>query len=111
MITDKFLFEDGENDRKSIGSIGSDEAVLFLNPNNYTLEIDDLDAEYEVSAFDADVIEEENDAMLNDKLLKGKRDQLYSAIKSGRHQLDEAHMKAELCIGFKDKKQIKKNQK
>ena len=74
MITEKFLFEDGENDRKSIGSIGSDEAVLFLNPNNYTLEIDDLDAEYEVSAFDADIIEEENDAMLNDKLLKGKRD-------------------------------------
>ena len=74
MITEKFFFEDGESDRKSIGSIGSDEAVLFLNPNNYTLEIDELDAEYEVSAFDADVIEEENDAMLNDKLLRGKRD-------------------------------------
>ena len=74
MISEKFFFEDAENDRKSIGSIGSDEAVLFLNPNNYTLEIDDLDADYEVSAFDADVIEEENDDMLNDKLLKGKRD-------------------------------------
>ena len=71
LITEKFLFEDGENDRKSIGSIGSDEAVMFINPNNYTLEVDELDAEYEVSAFDADVIEEENDAMLNDKLLKG----------------------------------------
>ena len=74
MITERFLFEDGEDDRKSIGSIGSDEAVMFVNPNNYTLEVDELDAEYEVSAFDAEVIEEENDAMLNDKLLKDGRD-------------------------------------
>ena len=74
MISENFLFEDGENDRKSIGSIGSDEAVMFINPNNYTLEIDELDLDYEKSAFDVNVIEEEDDAMLNDKLLKGKRD-------------------------------------
>lgn len=41
-ITNKFLYDEGEDyDRKSCGSIGSDEAVMFVNPCNYTLEVDD----------------------------------------------------------------------
>ena len=44
MITEKFLFEqDGDCDQKSVGSIGSDEAVMFVNPCNYTLETDETD--------------------------------------------------------------------
>ena len=42
MITEKFLFDQNPDDGKSFGSIGSDEAVLFVNPCNYTLEDDDM---------------------------------------------------------------------
>lgn len=73
IITEKFLFdEDADDARSSCGSIGSDEAVLFVNPCNYTLEDDDYDADTkmanggrEVSAFDPDSILEENGAGLD----------------------------------------------
>jgi hypothetical protein len=42
LITEKLLFEDYDDDKKSVGSIGSNEAVMFINPNNYTLEVDEL---------------------------------------------------------------------
>jgi hypothetical protein len=38
LISDEFLFEKYDNDRT--GSIGSDEAVIFLNPTRYTVEQD-----------------------------------------------------------------------
>ena len=63
MITEKFLFEDMDDDKKSNGSIGSDDAVMFVNPNNYTLEADEfapVTGGFERSAFDdPDQIEEE----------------------------------------------------
>ena len=69
LISEKFLFED-DDDKKSIGSIGEDEAVMFVNPNNYTLEVDDVEsapsATGERSAFDPDIIEEEG-GLLGDK--------------------------------------------
>ena len=39
MITDRFLFDTDFDDKKSVGSIGSDEAVMFVNPNQYTLDV------------------------------------------------------------------------
>jgi hypothetical protein len=42
MITEKFLFEDMDDDKKSVGSIGSDDAVMFVNPNSYTLDAEDF---------------------------------------------------------------------
>ena len=64
LITQRFLMnddDDEDDDKKSCGSIGSDEAVLFVNPCNYTLEVDDYEiGGGEVSAFDPDIIEEEN---------------------------------------------------
>jgi len=63
MITEKFLFEDMDDDKKSNGSIGSDDAVMFVNPNNYTLETYEFEPAtggFERSAFDEpDQIEEE----------------------------------------------------
>jgi len=60
LVSDKFLIgqEDGDDDKKSVGSIGSDDLVCIVNPNNYTLEVDDyLDQPIgEVSAFDPDII-------------------------------------------------------
>lgn len=45
-ITEKFLFDQDIDDaRSSCGSIGSDEAVLFVNPCNYTLEDDEYGAD------------------------------------------------------------------
>ena len=59
LITPNFLFNDDE-DKKSCGSIGSEEAVLFVNPCNYTLDEDEADLEPmgEISAFDPEIIEE-----------------------------------------------------
>ena len=82
MITDKFLFDKDANsdddDKKSMGSIGSDEAVMFVNPCNYTLDVDEPEEDdgRERSAFDPDVIEEDS-SLLKDKPSVGSRDELY----------------------------------
>lgn len=55
MITDKFLFDTDFDDKKSCGSIGSEEAVMFVNPNQYTLDVDMddiMEPAREISAFD-----------------------------------------------------------
>lgn len=41
LIDEKLLF-DLDDDKKSEGSIGSDDAVMFVNPCPYTLEVDDI---------------------------------------------------------------------
>ena len=103
MITEKFLFEQDGDDAKSFGSIGSDEAVMFVNPCNYTLEADEWDKdEKEVSAFDS-IIEDES----GQGLLKGSKDELRQRIQSGDQSIDENHVKSELTLAFRDKKQIK----
>ena len=71
LITEKFLFDQDGDDAKSFGSIGSDEAVMFVNPCNYTLETDDYDdgdkkINVEVSAFDPDAIDDENENLVKD---------------------------------------------
>ena len=86
MITEKFLFDQNPDDGKSFGSIGSDEAVLFVNPCNYTLEDDDMlydshqkaiaNGNQEISAFDPDLIEEENNAGDKGENVFGNRDEL-----------------------------------
>lgn len=78
MITDKFLFDqESDDDKKSVGSIGSDEAVLFVNPCDYTLETDEHENDgREKSAFDPDVIEEDSGLLGKDKQA-GSRDELY----------------------------------
>lgn len=92
---------------------------MFVNPCNYTLEVDD--SEYlgsgglggEISAFDPDVIEEENTNLVpaGDKSSGGRREDLRRSLETGAHTLDEAHIKSELFIGFRDKKQVKKLKK
>jgi len=104
LITDAFLF-DQEDDAKSVGSVGSDEIVLFVNPNNYTLELDDYALGGEVSAFDPDIIEEENSST---QLKNVRRQDLKRMVEQGAHEVDEAHVKAELVLGIRDKKQVKK---
>ena len=111
IITESFLFDQQGNngkddDAKSFGSIGSDEAVMFVNPCSYTIEDDDYADQstfnQERSAFDPDVIEEENHA--GDKSVFGSRDELHRMIKDGSHSMDTASIKAELVLGFRDKK-------
>ena len=66
LVSDKFLLNDqDDDDKKSVGSIGSDELVCIVNPNNYTLEYDDFaDGTVEISAFDPEIVEEtENDGL------------------------------------------------
>jgi len=107
LITQQFLFDRDDDDKKSVGSVGSDEMVMFVNPNNYTLDLDDCDPSHEISAFDPDIIEEET-AINN---AKPRREELERMLREGRHQLDEAHIKAELVLGMRDKKQVKKLRK
>ena len=95
LITEKFLFDQNADDVKSCGSIGSDEAVLFVNPCNYTLDDDDdlFDKKasnngQEVSAFDADLIEEENSAGDKGENVFGNREELQRMIQDGSHSVD-----------------------
>jgi len=86
---------------------------MFVNPCNYTLEDDDDDSAKnhggaEISAFDPDVIEEEN---APDKGEFANRDELQKKIKDGSHPLDQAVIKAELALGFRDKKQLEREKK
>ena len=68
MITDKFLFDTDFDDKKSCGSIGSNEPVMFVNPNDYTLDVDMddiMEPAKEISAFDdPDRIEEESNLVV-----------------------------------------------
>mmetsp|Transcript_15026 Transcript_15026/g.20406 ORF Transcript_15026/g.20406 Transcript_15026/m.20406 type:complete len:202 (+) Transcript_15026:1314-1919(+) len=106
LVSDKFLFDqDADDDKKSVGSIGSDELVCIVNPNNYTLEVDDFGDFGEVSAFDPDIIEEETDS------LKMSREDLLRGIRDGSHNLQENHVMAELVLGVRDKKQARKLKK
>ena len=41
----------------------------------------------------------------------GNRDELQRMLKAGTHTLDQAVIKAELVLAFRDKKQIKKEAK
>ena len=67
----------------------------------------------EVSAFDTDVIEEEDGPGLDkgEADAIGNRDEMQRMLKAGTHSLDHAVIKAELVIGFRDKKQVKKEKK
>ena len=91
---------------------------MFVNPCNYTLDDDDLQdissgPGGEKSAFDPDFIEEENAAGDKGDNVFGTttREELHNMIKDGSHSVDTASIKAELVIGFRDKKQHKKEQK
>lgn len=92
-----------------MGSVGSDEIVLFVNPNNYTLNLDELDLQgsKEISAFDPEIIEEDS----NSDQQKVRSQDLKRMIDEGSHEMDEAHIKAELVLGIRDKKQAKKLRK
>ena len=57
-----------------------------------------------MSAFDPDAIEEENRGLVE---AHGRKD-LERMINEGQHSVDHAHIKAELWLGFRDKKQLKK---
>jgi len=60
LVSGNFLFDD--DDKKSVSSIGSDDLVCIVNPNNYTLEVDEFAERsgFEISAFDPEIIEEES---------------------------------------------------
>ena len=86
------MFDDVDDDKKSSGSIGSDDVVMFVNPCKYTLEVDTtvIEPMGEVSAFDPEIIEEEEnkDLLCGDKGMADNRELLYNAIKSGEHEMD-----------------------
>jgi len=61
LISDEFLFEKYDTDRTM--SIGSDDAVLFLNPTKYSLFDDDLEnSDAKHSAFE-EIHEDENSSL------------------------------------------------
>ena len=89
---------------------------MFVNPCNYTLEVDD--SEYgtgrpigEVSAFDPDVIEEEGQDKGDGAADVSGRDELKKLVESGDHVIDQSVVKSELVLAFRDKKQLKREKK
>lgn len=91
LISEEFLFKQ-EYEYGRTDSIGSDDAVLFLNPVKYTLDVDDTNyTDFQKSAFDEDIIEET--AMLS----KGEKvDVEADVVQKG------------LSLGCKDKRQLKR---
>lgn len=110
LVSDKFLFDqDGDDDdKKSVGSIGSDEIVCIVNPCNYTLEVDEYESPMgEISAFDPEIVEEEPE---NDGV-KMSKEELQKCILDGSQRLQENLVIQELVLGVRDKKQSKKLKK
>lgn len=66
------------------------------------MELDDSDDGGDVSAFDADIIEE------GQGFEKGCITKLKQKILSGEDEIDATVVQPELVIGFRDRKQIKK---
>jgi len=62
LISDEFLFEKYDTDRTT--SIGSDDAVLFVNPTKYTLD-EDFDGSFSQNAHSAfeEIHEDENNSL------------------------------------------------
>ena len=106
LISERFLFHDYDEDKRELSSLGDEEAVIIVNPTQYTLETDDFalpPTGGEYSAFDdPDLIEEES--------LSGRK-KLKEQVEAGEHSVDCAEIKAELGLGFRDKAQIAKQAK
>ena len=104
VITSALLIQNDEDDSKA-SQITKDEAVIFINPTKYSLEQSDSDDDGEdKSAFGRDIVEERDSN--GDKLSEIKQ-----KIIKGDLEMDEADIKPELVIGFRDPKQIKKMSK
>lgn len=84
--------------------LGTKEAVLFINPTKYSLDLDDSFEEDqnrpEFSSFDPNAIIEEHSG--NKK--QGPIKDLQEGVLSGRDPIDQYAVKAELVFGFADQR-------
>ena len=114
-INNDLMFEDYDQTRTSsfgsAGSIGSNEAVLFLNPTKYTLDKDELQAYLNGAAFDYnyddnEIVPEENPSKedLEYKQLAETITKLTNQNHLSELHLDEQLITKEVCLGYRDKK-------
>jgi len=98
---------------KDSGAIGDNDAVIIINPTMYTLDYDDFaytSHDGEKSAFDPDVIvAEDEEAEERDRIQKLQ--DMKTKIASGEQPIDEAIVKSEMALGFRDQKQVRKQKR
>lgn len=92
LISDQFLFEKYDTDRTT--SIGSDDAVLFVNPTKYTLDEDALAGE-PPSAFE-EIVEDENSHLRQE---------------GSNSEIEPQLVQKGVTLGFRDKRQVKKEKR
>lgn len=95
LISEEFLFDKYDTDRTT--SIGSDDAVLFVNPTKYSLDEDDQpnDGQQLASAFE-EIREDENSSL---------------KTQSQGREIESDLVQKGVILGFRDKRQIKKQKK
>lgn len=121
-INNQLMFEDYDQTRTSsfgsAGSIGSNEAVLFLNPTKYSLDKEELQAYlngtiYDYNYDDNEIVPEESPSKedVEYKQLAETINKLQSQNDLSELRLDSNLITKEVCLGYRDKKQLKKIKK
>ena len=95
LISKDFLFEKYDTDRTT--SIGSDDAVLFVNPTKYSLDEDYQDYENSQSASAFEEIQEDENNSLK--------------VKDVNREVESDVVQKGVPRGFRDKRQVKKQKK
>ena len=95
LISKDFLFEKYDTDRTT--SIGSDDAVLFVNPTKYSLDEDYQDYENSQSASAFEEIQEDEKNSLK--------------VKDVNREVESDVVQKGVTLGFRDKRQVKKQKK
>ena len=95
LISKDFLFEKYDTDRTT--SIGSDDAVLFVNPTKYSLDEDYQDYENSQSASAFEEIQEDENNSLK--------------VKDVNREVESDVVQKGVTLGFRDKRQVKKQKK
>ena len=95
LISKDFLFEKYDTDRTT--SIGSDDAVLFVNPTKYSLDEDYQDYENSQSASAFEEIQEDENNSLK--------------VKDVNREVESDVVQKGVTLGFRDKRQDKKQKK
>lgn len=112
-INDTLMSEDYDMEKRC-DSIGSNDAVIIINPTKYTLEYDDLDYNSatggDKSAFDPDMIVAEDEEAEQQEAMK-QLQEMKHRLKVGEEEVDRATVQSELVLGFRDQKQVRKLKK
>jgi len=89
---------------KNQDAIGDNDAVIIINPTMYTIQYEDFaytSGDGEKSAFDPDMIVAEDEEAEERERIQ-KLQEMKTKIATGEQPIDEAVVKSEMALGFRD---------